>query len=136
MILNLKILFILINKNLLLIFVLTEFQNLYSRLDIRLIERGESFYQKRMETLVKELDERGFLEEDEGRKIMWGENPGNGIPLTIVKSDGGFTYDTSDMAAVKQRVEEERADWVILIYIKNKIIIFNFFYLKRIFLKF
>lgn len=66
-----------------------------------------------METLVKELDTRGFLEEDEGRKIMWGENPGSGIPLTIVKSDGGFTYDTSDMAAIKQRIEEERGDWVI-----------------------
>ncbi|XP_043472315.1 probable arginine--tRNA ligase, cytoplasmic [Leptopilina heterotoma] len=92
-----------------------EFQNLYSRLDIRLTERGESFYQKRMETLVKELEIRGFLEEDEGRKIMWGENPGSGIPLTIVKSDGGFTYDTSDMAAIKQRIEEERGDWLIYV---------------------
>ena len=94
---------------------LLEFQNLYSRLNIRLVERGESFYQKRMESLVKELESRGFLEEDEGRKIMWGEKPGAGIPLTIVKSDGGFTYDTSDLAALKQRVEEERADWVIQI---------------------
>ncbi|XP_033208997.1 arginine--tRNA ligase, cytoplasmic isoform X2 [Belonocnema kinseyi] len=92
-----------------------EFQNLYSRLDINLIERGESFYQKRMEALVKELESREFLEEDEGRKIMWGIDgqTGGGIPLTIVKSDGGFTYDTSDLAAVKQRVEEERADWTI-----------------------
>lgn len=92
-----------------------EFQNLYTRLDIRLIERGESFYQERMEALVKELESRGFLEEDEGRKIMWGGNPGTGIPLTIVKSDGGFTYDTSDLACVKQRVEEERAEWIIYV---------------------
>ena len=27
--------------------------------------------------------------------------PGAAIPLTVVKSDGGFTYDTSDMAALR-----------------------------------
>jgi len=64
-----------------------------------------------MELLVKHLESRNLLEEDEGRKVMWGEDPHNGIPLTIVKSDGGFTYDTSDLAALKQRIEEERADW-------------------------
>ena len=41
--------------------------------------------------------------------------PGGEIPLTIVKSDGGFTYDTSDMAALKYRLEEEKADWVIYV---------------------
>ena len=39
----------------------------------------------------------------------------NDLPLTIVKSDGGFTYDTSDMAALKHRVEEEKADWLIYV---------------------
>merc|ERR1711890_216650 len=37
------------------------------------------------------------------------------IPLTVVKSDGGYTYDTSDMAALRQRVQEEQADWVIYV---------------------
>lgn len=92
-------------------FYLTEFQNIYNKLDIKLVERGESFYQQKMEDLVKDLEERGFLEEDEGRKIMWGENK-QGIPLTVIKRDGGFTYDTSDMAAIKHRVVEEGAEWV------------------------
>lgn len=64
-----------------------------------------------MELIVQELESNEMLEEDNGRKVMWGEKR-EGIPLTIVKSDGGFTYDTSDMAALKQRIEEERADWV------------------------
>lgn len=70
-----------------------EFQKIYDRLDISLIERGESFYQSRMESAVKELEAAGYLEEDNGRKIMWGiEDHGEGdIPLTVVKSDGGFT---------------------------------------------
>uniref|UniRef100_A0A182R2V1 Probable arginine--tRNA ligase, cytoplasmic n=1 Tax=Anopheles funestus TaxID=62324 RepID=A0A182R2V1_ANOFN len=91
-----------------------EFQTIYNRLDVKLIERGESFYQSRMKEVVDELKQSGFLEEDEGRLIMWGEGRA-GIPLTIVKSDGGFTYDTSDMAAIKQRLHEEKADWLVYV---------------------
>ncbi|EZA54370.1 putative arginyl-tRNA synthetase, cytoplasmic [Ooceraea biroi] len=92
-----------------------EFNKLYTRLDIKATERGESFYQKHMESLVTFLESRNLLEEDEGRKVMWGEDRSNGVPLTIVKSDGGFTYDTSDLAAIRQRIEDERADWVIYV---------------------
>lgn len=92
-----------------------EFQKIYDRLGITLQERGESFYQKYMEEIVKVLEKEGHLIEDEGRKILWGEGPGKGIPMTIVKSDGGFTYDTSDIAAIKQRLHEENADWIIYI---------------------
>uniref|UniRef100_A0A914YQ44 Arginyl-tRNA synthetase catalytic core domain-containing protein n=1 Tax=Panagrolaimus superbus TaxID=310955 RepID=A0A914YQ44_9BILA len=40
---------------------------------------------------------------------------GFSVPLTIVKSDGGYTYDTSDFAAIKQRIFEEKADWIIYV---------------------
>ncbi|XP_035791489.1 probable arginine--tRNA ligase, cytoplasmic [Anopheles albimanus] len=91
-----------------------EFQNIYDRLDVKLCERGESFYQSRMVAIVDELKQKKFLEEDEGRLIMWGADR-KGIPLTVVKSDGGFTYDTSDMAAIKQRIVEEKADWLVYV---------------------
>ena len=90
-----------------------EFQKIYERLGIKLIERGESFYQDRMQETVKWLEANGFLQEDEGRKIMFG--PGCSVPLTVVKSDNGFTYDTSDMAAIRQRIEDEKADWLIYV---------------------
>ncbi|VDP33475.1 unnamed protein product [Echinostoma caproni] len=66
-----------------------------------------------MHDLVKELEEQQFLTLDEGRKLMW--PPGADIPLTIVKSDGGFTYDTSDLTALSQRLQEEKADWVLYV---------------------
>jgi len=88
-----------------------EFQKVYDRLDVVIQERGESFYQDRMVSIVQELTKQNHLEEDEGRKVMFG--PGVKIPLTVVKSDGGYTYDTSDMAALKQRIEEEKADWIV-----------------------
>ena len=50
---------------------------------------------------------------EEGRKLIF--VPGATVPLTIVKSDGGFTYDTSDIAALKHRVEQEKGDWLIYV---------------------
>ncbi|KAM4037026.1 arginine--tRNA ligase, cytoplasmic isoform 1-T1 [Anomaloglossus baeobatrachus] len=90
-----------------------EFQKIYDSLDIRIIDRGESYYQDKMIQVVKEYEEKGFVELDEGRKIVF--IPGCSIPLTIEKTDGGFTYDTSDLAAIKQRLFEEKAD--IIIYV-------------------
>ncbi|KAL1460176.1 hypothetical protein WDU94_012112 [Cyamophila willieti] len=91
-----------------------DFQKIYDRLNVTLTERGESFYQKHMEELVPYLEKKGLLELDDGRKIMWGDDRGL-IPMTIVKSDGGFTYDTSDMAALKHRIEHEKANWVVIV---------------------
>lgn len=46
-------------------------------------------------------------------QVMFAE--GADIPLTIVKSDGGFTYDTSDMACMRHRIEEEKANWLVYV---------------------
>lgn len=90
-----------------------ELNGVYDRLDVKVISRGESFYQPMMGTIVKELEEKGFVEMDEGRKIMF--VPGQKVPLTLVKSDGGYTYDTSDMAALHQRLFDENAEWLIYV---------------------
>jgi arginyl-tRNA synthetase len=37
------------------------------------------------------------------------------VPLTVVKSDGGFTYDTSDMACIKYRIHELGAQWLVYV---------------------
>ncbi|KAF6739480.1 Arginine--tRNA ligase, cytoplasmic [Oryzias melastigma] len=92
-----------------------EFQKVYDCLDVKLIERGESYYQDLMTAVVKEFEEKGLVELDEGRKIVF--CPGQSIPLTIVKSDGGYTYDTSDLAAIHQRIFQEKAD--IIIYVTD-----------------
>lgn len=92
---------------------IVEFQKIYDRLDVKLTERGESFYQDLMIEAVKFLEAGGFLELDNGRKIMFA--PNLQVPLTVVKSDGGFTYDTSDMAAIRHRIEEEKGDWLVYV---------------------
>jgi len=36
-------------------------------------------------------------------------------PLIIQKSDGGYGYDSTDMTALKYRIQEQKADWVIYV---------------------
>ncbi|QKF93676.1 arginyl-tRNA synthetase [Fadolivirus algeromassiliense] len=89
------------------------YNEIYDKLDIKLIECGESFYQNKIPNLVKELEEKGILELDEGRKII--KIPGYDVPLTVIKSDGGFTYDTTDLAAVKYRLVDLDMDKVVYV---------------------
>ena len=65
--------------------------------------------------VVEELEKRNFLTVEDGRKMLFVQNANTSYPLTIVKSDGGFTYATSDMAAIKQRLQQEKGD--ILLYV-------------------
>ena len=96
-----------------------EFQSIYNMLGIgNLVEMGESFYQDSMTEVVQDLESRGFLVEEEGRKLYFPKKTANQntvVPLTIVKSDGGFTYDTSDMACLRHRVSKMNADRVIYV---------------------
>lgn len=50
---------------------------------------------------------------DNGRKVVF--VPTEQVPLTVEKSDGGYTYDTSDMAALFHRVTVEKADWIVYV---------------------
>lgn len=38
---------------------IVEFQKIYDKLNIKIVERGESFYQDRMKILVKRLEDKG-----------------------------------------------------------------------------
>jgi arginyl-tRNA synthetase len=53
--------------------------------------------------------------DEEGRKLLWPEDRSEGYPLIICKSDGGFTYDTSDVAALDYRINDDKADWIIYV---------------------
>jgi arginyl-tRNA synthetase len=69
-----------------------EFQKIYDRLDIRLSERGESFYNPFLPAVVECV----FLEGVQGKD-------GKPLPVIVRKSDGGFNYATTDLAAIRYR---------------------------------
>lgn len=76
-------------------------------------EKGESFYNDRIKGAVEECNEKGMVELSEGAKCIFLD--GYKIPLMVVKSDGGFNYDSTDLAAIKYRIQEEKADWLVYI---------------------
>jgi arginyl-tRNA synthetase len=84
-----------------------EFQKIYDRLDIRLSERGESFYNPYLEGVVKDLEASGLLVVDDGARCVFLEGvsgkDGKPLPVIVQKSDGGFNYATTDLAAIRYR---------------------------------
>ena len=85
-----------------------EFQKIYDRLDIRLSERGESFYNPYLQGVVDDLKDAGLLVVDDGAGCVFLEGvsgkDGNPLPLIVQKSDGGFNYATTDLAAIRYRL--------------------------------
>jgi arginyl-tRNA synthetase len=96
-----------------------EFQKIYDRLDIRIQERGESFYNPLLPGVVKDLEEQGLLVEDQGAKVVFAEGftnkEGDPLPLIIQKSDGGFNYATTDLAAIRYRTQQDEADRILYV---------------------
>jgi len=72
------------------------------------VEVGESFYKSKIPSLIEELKEKKLLENDDGRWII--RTKGINIPLTVIKSDGGYTYDTTDLATIKYRLCDLKVD--------------------------
>jgi arginyl-tRNA synthetase len=96
-----------------------EFQEIYDRLDICLTERGESFYNPLLASVVADLEQVGLLVEDQGAKCVFLEGfsnrEGQPLPLIIQKSDGGYNYATTDLAAIRQRIQQEHAQRLIYV---------------------
>ncbi|QKD82433.1 arginine--tRNA ligase [Thermoleptolyngbya sichuanensis A183] len=80
-------------------------------------ERGESFYNPLLPDVIAELDRLGLLVEDQGAKCVFLDGftnkEGKPLPLIVQKSDGGYNYATTDLAAIRYRVTEDRVQRVI-----------------------
>ncbi|MEY2512296.1 MAG: arginyl-tRNA synthetase, partial [Verrucomicrobiota bacterium] len=95
-----------------------EFERAYQVLDIHYdIQRGESFYNDRLPTVVERLLKSGIAEISEGAVcVFFRDIPELGEkPAIIRKSDGGFNYTTTDIATVDYRIQDLNADTVWLV---------------------
>lgn len=90
------------------------FSEVYQRLGIdeRLVLQGESFYNPLLAAVLAELQGKGLLKEEPGPEgstgtalVQW--VPGQEVPLMVRKSDGGYGYDSTDLAALKYRLYEQ-----------------------------
>jgi len=90
------------------------FNNIYGRLGITVEERGESFYNSLIPPIVEDMKARGLCKESDGAMCVFTPTVSE-IPLMAVKSDGGFGYDSTDLAAIYHRLYMMRADWIVYI---------------------
>ena len=95
---------------------LAGFNAAYQRLGVLLTDAdlaGESTYNDALPEVAADLAERGVAVVDDGALVLWVD--GFDAPLIIRKSDGGYGYDTTDMAAIRHRVRELKADRIIYV---------------------
>jgi arginyl-tRNA synthetase len=96
-----------------------EFQIIYDWLDICLTERGESFYNPFLADVLTDLKTAGLLVEDAGAQCVFLEGfsnkEGQPLPLIVQKSDGAYNYATTDLAAVRYRIQQDGAALIIYV---------------------
>jgi len=89
----------------------------YARLGVTLTDddiRGESFYNDMLADTVSVLEEKGIATVSDGALCAFPAGftgrEGRPLPLIIRKSDGGYNYATTDLAAVRYRVDKLSCD--------------------------
>lgn len=74
---------------------------------------GESTYRDELAPIVADLESRGIATTNRGALVVMLDDMGIKEPCLIRKGDGGFLYATTDIAAIKRRVQDLGADRVI-----------------------
>ncbi|MDO5682172.1 MAG: arginine--tRNA ligase [Propionibacteriaceae bacterium] len=92
------------------------FNEAYRRLNVLLTDddlAGESTYNEALPEVVADLEERGVAVIDNGALCVFTD--GFEAPLIVRKSDGGYGYATTDLAAIRYRVQELKAERIIYV---------------------
>jgi len=80
---------------------------------------GESFYNDKLPAVVKDLEESHVAEESDGAICVFPKGfknkEGDRLPFIIRKSDGAYLYATTDLAALRYRVDELKANEIVYV---------------------
>ena len=98
------------------------FADVYQKLDVTLAPEdivGESYYNDMLDDVVADLDELGLLEESGGALCVFPpgfvNRDGEPMPVIVRKSDEGYGYSATDLAAVRDRVRNLQADELLYV---------------------
>lgn len=94
--------------------------HIYQQLNVTLTDehvRGESFYNPGLAPLVADLQAQGLAVENEGAQVVFlqelADKDGNPSPVIIRKQGGGYLYATTDLAALRYRVDSLKANRIM-----------------------
>lgn len=95
-------------------------EDVYTRLGVELHRsdvKPESSYNNDLSQVVSALKEAGLLTEDQGAQCVFMDEfkakDGKITPVIVQKSDGGYLYATTDLAALRYRNSELNADRIL-----------------------
>ncbi len=98
------------------------FQAIYARLGILLTpadSAGESFYNPWLADVADELVADGIAVESQGALCVFDDEvlgpDGEPVPLIVRKSGGGYGYDATDLATIRYRMRDLKADRVLYV---------------------
>lgn len=86
-------------------------ETVYNKLDVNLTRndvRAESFYNNDLDNIINTLNSKKLLSVSNGAKCVFLNNQDK--PVTYQKSDGGYLYATTDLAAIYYRCNILKAD--------------------------
>jgi len=96
---------------------LTHCQAVYDKLNVTLSMtdlKAESFYNPQLEGVLTRLENTGLLKDSDGARCVFLDEfvgkDGKPLPVIIQKTDGGYLYATTDLAAIDYRCHELKAD--------------------------
>ena len=90
--------------------------DIFTRLNVGLTDadlKGESFYNERLAPTVEALESAGVARQSEGALCVFTDS--DDAPLIIRKSDGGFGYAATDLAALRHRIADLHASRLIYV---------------------
>ncbi|KAJ0694109.1 putative arginine--tRNA ligase [Helianthus annuus] len=79
------------------------------------VHLGESLNNTYIPLALEELDDEGLIEDDEDAKVIKIIEGNKVPPLIVTKTDGGYNYASTDLAALWYRLNEEKAEWIIYV---------------------
>ncbi len=89
-----------------------ENERIYQKLGVKLMTRGESFYEPFIPQVLEHCKDKTQISEG---ALIFALPHVHKFPLILQKSDGGYTYDTTDLAAIWQRLFIEKAQRLIYV---------------------
>lgn len=105
---------------------------LYKRLGVSLTAkdvRGESAYNDDLQSIVDALKKADLLTESNGALCVFLDEfknkEGEPLPVIVQKSGGGFLYATSDLAAIRYRAQQLKANRVLYFVDQRQALHFN-----------
>ena len=98
---------------------LAALNQVYDRLRITFdLTLGESYYNPQLAGVVNSLRSSRLARDSDGATCVFIEN--NDAPFIVQKSDGAYTYATTDLATIQYRVDELRADEILYVVDKRQ----------------